>query len=171
MPQTTNYPSDYAYNDIFTFNQAAGNLRESNTPEDFTMRVRRQLDLIKEELNETYTATEGEPDYTEMLDGCCDLLVVVTGLQQILEANGFDLQGAMKETNENNLSKFCRTPPEVYDTFDHYEKRGIQCVAVHDDISGYVVVKNKQTGKVLKRVGFKSNDLSSFVSDKFKERF
>lgn len=171
MTQTTNYPSDYSYTDILTFNAAAGNLRESNTPEDFIMRVRRQLNLIQEELNETYAATEGEPNYKEILDGCCDLLVVVTGLQQILEANGFDVQGAMKETNQNNLSKFCKTPVQVHDTFDYYEKRGIQCTAVHDDISGYIVVKNKETGKVLKKVGFKSNDVSSFVSDKFKERF
>jgi hypothetical protein len=171
MTQTTNYPSDYSYNDIFTFNQAAGNLRECKDTSEFVQKVFRQLDLIKEELNETYAGAHGVPDFTELLDGCCDLLVVVTGLQQILEANGFDVQGAMKATNENNLSKFCRTPPDVYDTFDYYEKRGIQCTAVHDDISGYIVVKNKETGKVLKKVGFKSNDVSPFVSDKFKERF
>lgn len=168
---TVNYPSDYSYNDIFTFNQAAGNLRGCSTQLDFIKKVRRQLDLIQEELQETYTATEGEPNYTEILDGCCDLLVVVTGLQQILEANDFDVQGAMNATNTNNLSKFCKTPSEVYSTFNYYEKRGIQCEAVHDDISGFIVVKNKQTGKVLKCFGFKSNDVSQFTSDKFKERF
>lgn len=161
------YTDDYSYNDILTFNAAAGNLRESRSPEDFIIRCRRQLDLIQEELQETYSATEGEPNYTELLDGCCDLAVVVAGLQQILEANGFDVKGAMKSTNENNLSKFCRTPPEVYDTFDFYEKSGINCTAVHDDISGFIVIKNKQTGKVLKRVGFTPNDVSSFVSKRF----
>lgn len=164
-----NYTESDSYTDIFAFNQAAGNMKPSNTVQEFIMKVRRQLDLISEELNETYTATEGEPDFTEILDGCCDLLVVTTGLQQILEANGYNVDGAMKETNQNNLSKFCKTPVEVYETFDYYEKRGIQCSLVHCDITGYLVVKNKATGKVLKKVGFKSNDVSKYISENHKD--
>lgn len=171
MMKQSEYTSDNSYSDILTFNAVAGNLYKSNTVENLLMRIRRQLDLVQEELRETYTATEGDANYAGILDGCCDLMVVITGLQQILEANEFDVKGALKATNENNLSKFCRTPPQVYDTMDFYAHSGIECIAIQDDISGLTAIKNKDTGKVLKRFGFKSNDVSSFIPKTNKDKF
>lgn len=157
------YTYNSAYEDIKTLNRVIGNL--SKVPRsDLKKKLQNAVALIQEELKETQEALAQE-DYVEVLDGAVDLLIVTVGLLQILKANAFDTEGAIQETNQNNLSKFCTTEQQVRDTFDYYEKRGIICSLSFDDRSGLFAVKNKETGKLLKKVGFVPNDLKAYVPE------
>ncbi len=108
-----------AYKNVKLFNQIASNL-DNVTPES----VDNQLSFIFEELTEGIEAVERgltprsewtnyddenldeyDPD-VELLDAACDMFVTVAGLMQKLESAGFDVAGALKKVNENNLSKF-----------------------------------------------------------------
>lgn len=157
------YTYNNAYEDVETLNRIIGNL--SKVPRsELRKKLHNALLLVQEELEETQEALSKE-NYTEVLDGAVDLLIVTVGLLQILKANAFDTEGAIQETNQNNLSKFCTTEQQVRDTFDYYEKRGIICSLSFDDRSGLFAVKNKQTGKLLKKVGFVPNDLKAYVPE------
>jgi hypothetical protein len=102
-----------AYKNVKLFNSIAGNL-DDVTPES----IDNQIGFIFEELSETIEAVErgmfsdevefedGYNPEIELTDGVCDLFVTVAGLIQKMEAAGFDVSGALKKVNENNLSKF-----------------------------------------------------------------
>lgn len=152
-----------AYEEVQQFNEIIGNLNQYSNVELYT-RIKNALVLISEELNETYEAQNN----VDLLDGAIDLYVVVTGFMQLLSANGFDIEGAVKATNENNFSKFCTNEQQVRSTFDKYEKLGIQCSLSFHDKTGLFAVKNKKTGKLLKPANFVSNDLSGYSPKELK---
>lgn len=109
-----------AYKNVFLFNSIAGNL-DNVTPES----IDNQMSFVFEELTEgidavergltprsewtTFDDNENLDEYdpeVELLDSACDLFVTVAGLMQKLEVAGFDVAGALKKVNANNLSKF-----------------------------------------------------------------
>ena len=139
-----------AYGSVSKFNDIAGQL---NKPDKDSIAL--QLDLIQEEYLETVEAFD-EDDKVEILDGALDMFVVVCGLLQKLEAQGYNVEEALKRVCENNLSKFPSTEgnktntwnPEYTPTFNKKYN---------------VLVLRDSKGKVRKPEGFKSVDISDCV--------
>jgi hypothetical protein len=149
-----------AYKNVELFNSIAGNL-DNVTPES----IDNQLSFIFEELTETIEAVERgmfedlDADYNpevELVDGVCDLFVTVAGLIQKMEVAGFDVAGALKKVNDNNLQKFPQwdvrknenelAPPNTRTIID-----GNHCV---------LIFKDKDTGKIKKPTNFVPVNLS-----------
>ncbi len=141
-----------AYKNVKLFNQIASNL-DNVTPES----IDNQLSFIYEELCETIDAVEYGND-VEALDGCCDLFVTVAGLMQKLEACGFDVAGALKKVNENNLAKY--VPYDVRK--DVMEFAPANTFPIIDDVHNVIIFKDKETGKIKKPTNFVPVNLKGF---------
>ncbi len=141
----------HMYNQVKKFNSVAGNL-DNVTPES----VSNQLSFIYEELVETIDALEAGDD-EELLDGCADLFVTVSGLMQKLDAAGFKVAEAIARVNENNLSKFNSTGNfQPSNTNAVYNKQY--------DLYSFL---DKETGKIRKPTNFISVDLDGLYVEGF----
>lgn len=89
-----------AYNSVKKFNKISEKLFRTDAEN-----IDNQLSYIFEELTEGIDAFEAG-DCVELLDAGCDMLVVVFGLLQMLEANGYNVEEAIERVCANNLSKF-----------------------------------------------------------------
>jgi NTP pyrophosphatase (non-canonical NTP hydrolase) len=141
-----------AYKNVKLFNQIASNL-DSVTPES----IDNQLSFIWEEMCEAIDAVESK-DEVELLDATCDVFVTVAGLMQKLEACGFDVSGALKKVNENNLSKYVQ-----YDVRkDVMEFAPANTFPIIDDVHNVIIFKDKETGKIRKPTNFVPVNLKGF---------
>ena len=138
-----------AWGSIFKFNDIASQLHKPNKDS-----IALQLDLIQEEYLETVDAFDAE-DKVEILDGACDMFVVVCGLLQKLEAQGYNVEEALKRVTDNNMSKY----PSVSDVENIWPAEYQKMV---NKKYGVIVLKNKN-GKTMKPPGFKPVDISDCV--------
>jgi hypothetical protein len=175
-----------AYKNVKLFNSIAGNL-DNVTPES----VDSQMSFIFEELAEGIDAVERgltarcewttfddenldeyDPD-VELLDAACDMFVTVAGLMQKLEAVGFDVGGALKKVNENNLSKFPAGNAAIYHTLVsaaivHKFKLDSEAVRPPNTTKEYnsqysvYVFKDIETGKIRKPTNFVPVNLKGY---------
>jgi predicted HAD superfamily Cof-like phosphohydrolase len=90
-------------------------------------------DLIDEEYNDELKAAIAANDRVEQLDALIDILVVTIGA---IHSGGFDAEGAWKEVMNTNFAKI-------------------------DKDTG--LVRKREDGKVLKPIGWKAPELTSFV--------
>ena len=135
-----------AYKNVKLFNEIGGS---ANNISHEALAL--QMDLIQEEYLELVEAFDNRDDI-EYLDAVCDLFVVLSGLMQKLEVAGFDVSGALKKVNENNLSKYSisvlqqpsNTVREYNDRFEVY------------------VFKDKDTMKIKKPLDFVPVNLSGY---------
>jgi len=139
-----------AYKNVKLFNQIASNL-DNVTPES----IDNQISFIWEEMCEAIDAVEAK-DEVELLDATCDVFVTVTGLMQKLEVAGFDVSGALKKVNENNLQKF----PEYDVRKDVNELAPPNTRTIIDGNHCVLVFKDKDTGKIRKPTNFVPVNLS-----------
>lgn len=156
-----------AYKNVKLFNQIASNL-DNVTPES----IDNQLSFIYEELCETIDAVESGND-VEALDGCCDLFVTVAGLMQKMESAGFDVSGALKKVNENNLQKFppykaveykFYKPHEYTSTLNEFDIKLMpkNTLAEFNEQYSVVVFTDEETGKIRKPTNFVPVNLKGF---------
>lgn len=127
--------------------------------------LKQQLDLIKEELNETIRDLEAD-DYVGVLDGYTDIAVTWAGLGQMLDSLKFDTKGALLATAANNLTKFVamRDNDEVINTIDMYNKKG-NAIVVETYPPKELYVFKDVNNKVKKPFSFVSNDVSTYVGE------
>jgi hypothetical protein len=131
--------------------------------------IKNQIALIREEVQELVDDF-GSNNPVKTLDGVIDILVTTLGLAQQLESLGFDVDKAMLETADNNLTKYTPNAVEAALTQDYYERKGIVTEVMYDTTNEVWVIKNAKTSKVLKPTNFQSNDLVSCVPDLFIEK-
>lgn len=147
-----------AYESVRKFNLIAGNMEGVDTKS-----VASQIDFIKEELEETYSANFLGIDAVELLDGACDLFVTVSGLMQKLEAAGFNVEEALARVCENNLSKL----PDSYTA----GKVGLSIIPegaiAHATKYGRMVFKRAIDGKVMKPTNFVPVNLEGLAPEGF----
>lgn len=141
-----------AYEQIKKFNQIAGVLNGANH-EATLNNVELYLSLIKEELEETYDAFTTE-DIQEVVDGACDMFVVASGLMQVLEASGVNIEKALARVCANNLTKF----PMEHEWVQNEELQPLDAT-VHTTPYGHVVFK-RDDGKIMKPTNFVPVSLS-----------
>jgi len=180
-----------AYKNVFLFNSIAGNM-DNVTPES----IDNQMSFIFEELTEGIDAVERgltprcewttfddenldeyDPE-VELLDSACDLFVTVAGLMQKLEVCGFDVAGALKKVNENNLQKFPNIDTAGYFVEGVLSKeylvfeQSLQPEGTYPSLNkqySVVVFKDKETGKIRKPTNFvpvnlKGHEVVGFLS-------
>ncbi len=154
-----------SYNSTVDFNLVAGNKYLHFDDISFLQVVKRQVALITEECKELEEAVAVE-DWTEVADAVCDIRVVSDWLQELLYQAGFDMESAMEAVADNNMSKLFKSYSEALETKEYYEDEKNLSVFIESKFykgRDYYVVKNAETGKILKPKGFVSVDLTNYI--------
>jgi predicted HAD superfamily Cof-like phosphohydrolase len=134
---------------VSSWNDYAGNKKPSKPEIPDTATVELCLDLITEEVSELVEAII-ERDLTAIIDAVGDILYVTYGLAHRF---GIDADRAVQEVHMSNLSKFCVTNNDANKTLDKYYDLAIP--AKKHLVNGLYVIRNTDTGKILKGVRFK----------------
>ena len=120
-------------------------------------------DLFTKLFSKVYTNTHftnnGE-NLTETFDAGLDLLVVVYGLFDTFNMAKAVEEG-MKEVHNSNMSKLCNGTEELTKTVQKYKEQDIEVISEHTP-KGYIV-KNKNTGKILKSISFQKPNLTEIL--------
>ena len=147
-------------NKVIEFNEAFG----TYIPDKVTLnydnldRLKLQVDLLQEELDETREALI-EWDLEELLDGLVDLQVVLYGLVGMLGAKDV-FKTAFNRVHRSNMSKFCKTEEEARQTKKKYEEDGVKC-DIEKTGDRYSVIR--EDGKLLKSINWKIAKLDDLV--------
>lgn len=135
--------------------------------------IKDQAKLVVEETKELVESLECN-DLKEVLDATVDILVTALGLLQQLESiQGIDVNKALIDTANNNLSKFIKADGKDADLalkiskdsikmYDDLGKTGVQRYLSQDQ--QYIVLLNKDN-KVMKPSGFVPNNLEYCLAD------
>ena len=121
-----------------------------------------QYNLILEETKEIKEKGIDHNNAKEVVDGVVDVMVTALGLMQKLELLGVDMNKAMRDTSQNNLTKYPSDERIAITTAQKYEEEGIQVTVDYNSDYDMFVIKNLKD-KVMKPVGFESNDLSNCI--------
>jgi len=136
--------------------------------------IREQSDLVIEEIKELEEALEAD-DLEGILDANIDILVTALGLLQQLESiQGIDVNKALIDTANNNLSKFIKADGKDADLALKISRESLQYYAkkLNDPYNvdrymsqdqQFIVLLNKNN-KVMKPVGFVPNNLEHCFS-------
>lgn len=138
------------------FNEIAGNFNLV-TQESLVA----QANVVEEEGRELLEAAlEGNPN--EILKECIDCLVVVHGMAQMLQEQGYDVLGAWNAVNKNNLSKFPLTEKEACESVDALSDQGVFCTIETNDHYQVYVIKD-ENGKVRKPLNYKKCSVAAYT--------
>lgn len=150
-----------AYDQVRKTNLIAGQLQGNGGEADLDG-IANQIEIIREEFNETVDAFFEDRDAVELVDGACDMFVTVAGLMQILEVSGVNIEKALARIIQNNLNKF---PSE----FEFKENPSLQPegTVVHYSPYGHVVFKDPLINKYKKPTNFVPVDIKSCVPEDF----
>lgn len=143
--------------DCYAFNEIA-NKHNKTTLKDIEF----QYKLILEETKEIKDKGIDQNNVKETLDGVIDVMVTALGLLQKLEHLGVDTNKAMKDTAENNLTKYPSKELTAIQTAMMYEEDGIPVTVEYNSDYELFVIKN-WNDKVMKPIDFESNDLSNCI--------
>lgn len=138
------------------FNVLAGNLE--NISEENLLA---QAKVVREEGIELFNAVANNEGSEQVLKEAVDVLVTIHGFVSMLQMKGYDVCGAWKEVNDNNLTKF----PSDYVTA-HYSQ-----LAYLDDNVQVEVIKlpedcfmlKDDAGKVRKPLGYQKPNLKKYL--------
>jgi len=160
--------TDYSYEDFFydcySFNTIAGKDKDAKLSD-----LKKQYELINEELKETYEALQ-QNNPKEVLDGVIDVMVTAIGFIQKLESLGINVQEAMGKTALNNLSKYPITEAVAIESAEMYDKQGIDVQVTYNSEYDVFVIKD-ENDKVRKPSNFVSNDLSPYIPESLSNGF
>jgi hypothetical protein len=160
------YDMDDMDEDVAFFNYATGAVEQQYSPDDpeFYKRLKQQVVLLKEEINETSEAIENK-DKAEILKEVLDVGVVWLGLVTMLDAAGYDVHLAAHSVCMNNNSKIMELHEDAEKTVAKYEAEGIktfiQTMVIGDE--EFYSVRNAATGKILKPYFFEKLNLTDYI--------
>jgi predicted HAD superfamily Cof-like phosphohydrolase len=130
--------------------------------------VHLKLNLILEEVEELKEALQKE-DLVETVDALADILYVVYGAGISF---GVDMDKAFSIVHLSNMSKLCRTQKEAEETVQWYKDQFVQGTVPydspiyrHDPTTGYYIVLNQSTGKILKNIHYQPVDLYPILKE------
>jgi hypothetical protein len=151
---------DKFYESVCKFNNLAGN---KNTHEAF----KAQMKCLKEEVQETEDALLRN-DPVKILDGAVDTIYVAMGMLQKLQELGVDVNGALRQVAEDNLTKFPSNMLDAVKTVEFYASQGINTgIESVLEYSRYVI--KDENRKVRKPFNFKATELSEYVPRNLRE--
>lgn len=152
-----NYDISEFQMDCYAFNDIAGKDSQCSLKD-----IEFQYNLILEETKEIKEKGIDHNNAKEVVDGVVDVLVTALGLVQKLEYLGVDMNKAMRDTAYNNLTKYPSDERTAIETAQKYEQEGTQVYVEYNSDYELFVIKNLKD-KVMKPVGFESNDLSNCI--------
>lgn len=155
----TDYDINDFQDDCYAFNEVAGKDKLCTLKD-----IEFQYNLILEETKEIKEKGIDKNNAKEVVDGVVDVLVTALGLAQKLEALGVDMNKAMRDTAYNNLTKYPSDERTAIETAVKYEQDGIQVKVEYNSEYELFVIKNMKD-KVMKPIGFESNDLSDCIPE------
>lgn len=156
-----------AYESVLKFNAIGGRTFEPEPNLEFWKKLKNQLALVQEELDETIKAVS-EEDEIETLDGLCDIFVCVLYAAEMLEQAGFKTNKAMMAVCNNNLEKYTTDWGVAVNTAEKYGEGYAHVDSVLYNGVDYFCVKRSEGDKILKVNGFVPVKLEEFVPS-FKE--
>ena len=142
---------------VWRFNKIAGNLDDVEYED-----LQAQCLLIDEESKELNAAVFDEEGAEQILKETTDNLVVLFGMVEMLESLGYDVYGAWKAVNDNNLSKYCTDTIQRDYTDAMYEEKGIKITWTQDVLTGVWVGKDVNS-KVRKPINYKPVCLKEYL--------
>ena len=145
--------------DCYAFNEVAGK-DKLGTLKDIEF----QYNLILEETKEIKEKGIDKNNAKEVVDGVVDVMVTALGLMQKLEHLGVDMNKAMRDTAYNNLTKYPSDEYIAIQTAQKYEQEGKQVTVEYKSEYELFVIKDLKD-KVMKPLGFESNDLSDCIPE------
>lgn len=154
-----NYDISEFQMDCYAFNDIAGKDSQCSLKD-----IEFQYNLILEETKEIKEKGIDHNNAKEVVDGVVDVLVTALGLVQKLEYLGVDMNKAMRDTAYNNLIKYPSDERTAIETAQKYEQEGTQVTVEYNSDYELFVIKNMKD-KVMKPVGFESNDLSNCIPE------
>ena len=152
-----NYDISEFQMDCYAFNDIAGKDSQCSLKD-----IEFQYNLILEETKEIKEKGIDHNNAKEVVDGVVDVLVTALGLVQKLEHLGVDMNKAMRDTAYNNLTKYPSDERTAIETAQKYEQEGTQVTVEYNSDYELFVIKNTKD-KIMKPVGFESNDLSNCI--------
>lgn len=154
-----NYDISEFQMDCYAFNDIAGKDSQCSLKD-----IEFQYNLILEETKEIKEKGIDHNNAKEVVDGVVDVLVTALGLVQKLEYLGVDMNKAMRDTAYNNLTKYPSDERTAIETAQKYEQEETQVTVEYNSDYELFVIKNMKD-KVMKPVGFESNDLSNCIPE------
>jgi hypothetical protein len=145
--------------DCYAFNEIAGKNTLTSLKD-----IEFQYNLILEETKEIKEKGINCNNAKEVVDGVVDVMVTALGLVQKLEHLGVDMNKAMRDTAYNNLTKYPSDERTAIETAVKYEQEGVQVNVEYNSECELFVIKNMKD-KIMKPVGFESNDLSNCIPE------
>ena len=142
---------------VWRFNKIAGNLDDVEYED-----LQAQCLLIDEESKELNAAVFDEEGAEQILKETTDNLVVLFGMVEMLESLGYDVYGAWKAVNDNNLSKYCTDTIQRDYTDQMYKEKDIKINWTQDVLAGVWVGKDVN-GKVRKPINYKPVCLKEYL--------
>jgi hypothetical protein len=143
--------------DCYAFNEIASKHNKTTLKD-----IEFQYKLILEETKEIKDKGIDKNNVKEVLDGAIDVMVTALGLLQKLEHLGVDVNKAMRDTAYNNLTKYPSKELTAIQTAMMYEEEGSVVNVEYNSEYELFVIKN-WNDKVMKPIGFESNDLSNCI--------
>lgn len=151
---------DWRYEDVYTFNKITGVFESTESPRQ---QIERAMKIFKEECFETIEAAKNG-DSIELLDGVCDVFVTLSGLMQVMEHLGFNVEKALGWVCDNNLEKFPMAPESGPDQATMLKLQPEKTIATYYAPANCYVYKDKD-GKVKKPIGFTPVELQDLVPE------
>lgn len=152
QPKVTNVVFEFV-SDVNNFNYFAGKVEKPLSYKS----LKNQVDRIEEELNELRYKGVLDMNQKEILDGIVDVLVTAFGFAQLLEANGYDVAGAMQKVASNNMTKILDDFELANNTVKMYQEECIECHI--KNVEDCFVVLRRYDDKVMKPIGYIPVDL------------
>lgn len=150
--------------DCYAFNEIAGKHNKTSLKD-----IEFQYKLILEETKEIKDKGIDKNNVKETLDGVIDVMVTALGLLQKLEYLGVDTNKAMRDTAYNNLTKYPSKELTAIQSAMMYEAEGNVVNVEYNSEYELFVIKN-WNDKVMKPIGFESNDLSNCIPKELLEK-
>lgn len=148
--------------EVKTWNEVMQNA-PGKDDEETIGKIIRQSKFLIEEATEVKDGAELY-NVREILDGHLDTRFVNDQIGVYLESLGVDLEGAWSEVCRSNDSKFSTDLEMMHKSQAYYfEHANILTVVVESPIKGTYVLKNVDTGKIMKPLCFKEPDLRPFI--------
>lgn len=119
--------------------------------------LKNQIERIEEEVTELRYKGVLDMNQKEILDGIVDVLVTAFGFAQLLEANGYDVAGAMQKVASNNMTKILDDFELANNTVKMYQDKGEECYI--KNVEDCFTVLRRSDDKVMKPVGYVPVDL------------
>lgn len=151
------------YESVKAFNNIAGN-------NDVSIKgFRVQQKVVHEEVIKEVNDALRENDVVKLLDGIVDGLYVVFGQLHKLQQLGCDIEGAIKQVCNDNLTKFPINEEDAQKSILHYNRENTNVsYSYNPEYDCYVIKDGNQ--KIRKPHNFVSTDLTQYVPEELRKK-